>query len=65
MMTPLVLGALWPAACDCGTSLGMNGDGGGGADGRDAAGATVRGDECGNGLDDDGDGLIDEDCYLS
>ena len=38
----------------------MGGDGGDGADGGDGGGSTVPDEEC-NGIDDDGDGAIDED----
>lgn len=44
--------------CECGVPIG-NGDGDGGADARRAGPRT---DECGNGLDDDENGLIDDLC---
>ncbi|NOY94537.1 MAG: hypothetical protein GXP55_25450 [Deltaproteobacteria bacterium] len=58
LLRPLTLGLVLLAACANQTNVGENRDAG--ADGRVRTGAY---DECGNGMDDDGDGQIDEDCF--
>jgi hypothetical protein len=63
LVIALSLAALWPTGCSCESEVGGNLEAG--PPGADAAARapTDRTDECGNGMDDDLDGSIDEGCF--